>query len=160
MKHFISTLKLTILSAGLLVVPAVLLVAAEAKIGTGKDFKFPDYYPASNGVRRLKRLVTGSEAHFMTNDTSVVALKNPRLESFAPDGKAEWTAISLECTVNIRTGEVRGSTNLTFQTADERLQQTGVGFLWQPTNEVFIIFDQSHTRIDKEALTDNSRSKQ
>ena len=137
-----------------------MLFAADARIGTGKDFKFPDYYPASNGVRRLKRLVTGSEAHFMTNDTSVVALKNPRLESFAPDGKAEWTAISLECTVNIRTGEVRGSTNLTFQTADERLQQTGVGFLWQPTNEVFIIFDQSHTRIDKEALTDNSRSKQ
>ena len=26
--------------------------------GPGKDFKFPDYYPSSNGVRQLKTLVT------------------------------------------------------------------------------------------------------
>jgi len=146
--------------SGVLLTSAWATFAADARIGTGKDFKFPDYYPASNGVRRLKTLVTGSEAQFVTNDNSVIVLKNPRLESYAPDGKVEWTATSPECTVNIRTKEVRGDTNLIFQTADEHFQQTGVGFLWQQTNSVLVIFDQSHTRIDKEALADNSRLKQ
>lgn len=138
----------------------VLLAAADTKIGTGKDFKFPDYYPPSNGVRRLKTLVTGSEAQFATNDNSVIALKNPRLESYAPDGKVEWTATSPECTVNIKTKEVRGNTNMTFQTADDRWQQTGVGFLWQQTASLLIISNQSHTRIDKQALTNNASIKQ
>jgi hypothetical protein len=159
MKRTTSMLKPTFLATVFLGLSCVLLLAADAKIGTGKDFKFPDYYPASNGVRRLKTLVTGSEAHFMTNDNSVIALKNPRLESYAPDGKVEWTAMSPECTVNIKTKEVRGSTNLTFQTADEHFQQTGVGFLWQQSNSVLIIFDQSHTKIDKQALT-NAHVKQ
>ena len=133
--------------------------AAEAKIGTGRDFRFPDYYAASNGVRRLKTLVTGSEAQFVTNDNSVIALKNPHLESYTPEGKVEWTATSPECTVNIKTKEVRSNTNLIFQTADERLRQTGVGFLWQQTNSMLIISNQSQTTIDKAALTNNANVK-
>src|SRR5436190_17315616 len=42
--------------------------AKVATSGPGKDFKFPDYYPSSNGVRQLKTLVTGSEAHFVSNN--------------------------------------------------------------------------------------------
>ena len=148
--------ELNLLLATLLAVFPSLVTGAEAKIGTGKDFKFPDYYAASNGVRRLRTLVTGTEAQFATNDNALITLKKPRLESYAPDGKLEWTATSPECTVNIRTKEVRGNTNLTFQTADERFQQTGVGFLWQQTNSVLIIFDQSHTQIDRDAMTNNA----
>lgn len=160
MKCSTSKLMLIILSAAIVAFSWTLFAAADTKIGTGKDFKFPDYYPASNGVRRLKTLVTGSEAQFLTNDNSVIALKNPRLESYGPDGKVEWTATSPECTVNIKTKEVRGQTNLIFQTADERFQQTGVGFLWQQTNSVLVIFDQSHTTIDRQALTNSSHIKQ
>lgn len=152
--------KLNLLFATVLAVSPSLATGAEAKIGTGKDFKFPDYYTASNGVRRLRTLVTGSEAQFATNDNSLITLKNPRLESYALDGKLEWTATSPECTVNIRTREVRGNTNLIFQTADERFQQTGVGFLWQQTNSMLIIFDQSHTQIDRDTLTNNPNFKQ
>lgn len=152
--------ELTLLLATVLAAFPSPVPGAEAKLGTGKDFKFPDYYTASNGVRRLRTLVTGSEAQFATNDNSLITLKNPRLESYAPDGKLEWTATSPECTVNIRTREVRGNTNLTFQTADERFQQTGVGFLWQQTNGVLIIFEQSHTQIDRDTLTNSPNLKQ
>ena len=45
--------ELNLLLATVLAVLPSLLTGAEAKLGTGKDFKFPDYYTASNGVRRL-----------------------------------------------------------------------------------------------------------
>jgi hypothetical protein len=128
--------------------------AQTPKIGVGKDFKFPDYYAPSNGVRRLKTLVTGSEAQLVTNN--VVRLKNPRMESFTPEGKLEWTATSPECTVFVASREVRGDTNLFFRTGDERWFLSGVGFFWQQNSNVLTLFDQTFTWIDKQALTNSA----
>ena len=122
----------------------------------GKNFMAPEYYPTSNGVRRLKSVVAGSEYHFVTN--GIVWLQDPRLTNFAPDGRIEWTVASPECTVNINTREVHGSTNMTFQTADERLFISGVGFFWQQTNSMLILSNQSYTWIDKRALTNKALS--
>jgi hypothetical protein len=36
--------------------------------------------------------------------------------------------------------------------ADNRLMQTGVGFLWQQSNSVLIVSNQVRTWIDKQAL--------
>jgi hypothetical protein len=157
MKAFISALRFSVLGAGLLLLPAVLLVAAEAKIGAGKNFMFPDYYPASNGVRRLKSVVAGEEARFVSN--SVIALKNPKLTNFTPETKVEWTATTGECTVNIGTREVNGSTNLVFQTADERLFLSGEGFLWQQSRSLLILSNNVFTWIDKTVLTNKPSTK-
>jgi len=122
-----------------------------------RDFILPDYYPSSNGVRRLKTRVVGAEARLLSN--GVFALKEPRLESYREDGVTlEWVAVSPECTVNMKTKLVRGNTNMFFHTADEQLFLTGTGFLWQQTNSVLILSNETRTWIDKQAMT-NSQTK-
>jgi hypothetical protein len=111
-------------------------------------------------VRQLKTLVTGSEAHFVSNNMNVVRLQQPRLTNYTPEGKLEWSAFSPECTVNVATREVRGSSNLFFQTADEKLFVRGVGFLWQSNSSVLILSNQVFTRIDKSSLTNNASRKE
>jgi hypothetical protein len=123
-----------------------------------RDFILPDYYPSSNGVRRLKTRVTGTEARILSN--GVFALKQPRLESYREDGTTlEWVAVSPECTVEMKTKLVRGNTNMYFHTADERLFLSGIGFLLQQTNSVLILSNQTFTWIDRQALT-NAQTKQ
>ena len=138
---------------------ALVLVLAQAQntqLKPGKDFIAPKYSSDSNGVRRLQNVLAGSEHRFITNN--IIWLQNPRLTNFTPEGKVEWVVTSPECTVNISTMEVHGNTNMTFQTADERLFISGVGFLWQQTNSMLILSNQSFTWIDKRALTNNALS--
>ena len=130
------------------------LRAQNTQFMPGKNFMAPDYYPSSNGIRRLKSVVAGSEYRFVTN--GIVWLLNPRLTNFAQDGKIEWTVASPECTVNMSTREVHGNSNMTFRTADEHLFISGVGFLWQQSNSMLILSNQSFTWIDKRALTTNA----
>lgn len=126
-------------------VPAGL--AQLSKMGAGKDFMFPDYYPATSGVLRKKSIVTGSEYRMLTNN--VFELVRPRIEFYRPDGQTlEWTAIAPECTVDIKTREVSGKTNVFFRTADDRLFVTGVGFLWQQTNSMLILSNETFTWTD------------
>lgn len=129
---------------------------SSAKVaGSGRDFKFPEYYPSSNGVRQIKTLVTGREAQFVSNNMSLVRLKDTTLTNYTPEGQLDWVVQSPECTVNVNTREVRGTTNMFFQTADEKLFLSGVGFLWQHTNSVLILSNQVSTWIDKTALTNS-----
>ena len=121
------------------------------------DFILPDYYPSSNGVRRLKTRVSGAEARMLSN--GVFALKQTRLESYREDGTTlEWVAVSPQCVVDMKSKSVRGNTNLFYHTADEQLFLSCVGFLWQQTNSVLITSNDTRTWIDKQALT-NSHSK-
>ena len=62
--------------------------------------------------------------------------------------------------MNIATREVRGNSNLFFQTADKKLFVRGVGFLWQSNSSVLILSNQVFTRIDKSSLTNNASRKQ
>jgi hypothetical protein len=130
--------------------------AQDTQFLPGKNFLAPEYYPASNGVRRLKSVVAGSEYRFITN--GIVWLQDPRLTNFSPEGIIEWTVTAPECTVNINTREVNGRTNMVFRTADERLFISGVGFFWQHTNSMLILSNQSFTWIDKRALTNKALS--
>ena len=130
-----------------------------AKFEGGTDGRFPDYYPTSNGVRRLKSLVTAARWRFGSND--LLYLTEPKLQSYREDGTTlEWTATSLECTFNPTTKEVRGNTNMVFKTADERLFVTGVGFFWQQSSSVLTLSNQTLTRIDKLVLTNNAAKNQ
>ena len=126
-------------------------LAQAPKLASGKDFKLPLYYPATNGVRSLKTVVTGTEWRFLNN--GLVALTQPKITNYHPDGKLEWIVTSPECTVDVNTKEARGPTNIFFKTADERLFQTGVGFLWQHSTGLLILSNKVFTWIDRQALT-------
>lgn len=128
---------------------------ARAQVGTfrgGTDFKFPiEYWPESNGVRRLKTLVTGAKYRPVTN--GIFALTVPRIEGFREDGTTlVWTAISRDCIVDMNAKEVHGDTNMFFRTADERLFHTGVGFLWQGSDSVLTLSNKVFTWIDKKKI--------
>jgi lipopolysaccharide export system protein LptA len=125
-------------------------------LGPGKDFTFPDYYPSTNGVVRLRSVITGKEYRFLSNNT-FIALTEPRIESFREDGVTlEWTAIAREATVDINTREVHGPGKMYFRTADDGFFQTGVGFLWQQSNSVVILSNKTFTWIDTRKLTNSS----
>ena len=143
-----------IASIAALLASAVYVRTQSTHFEPGKNFMAPEYYPASNGVLRLKNIVAGSEYRFINKE--LVSLTNPRLTNYTPDGKVEWTVASPECTVNINTKEVNGNTNMTFRTADELLFISGVGFLWQQSSSMLILSNQSFTWIDKRALTTNA----
>jgi lipopolysaccharide export system protein LptA len=133
-------LAVALLSAGI-------LAAQITRTGVGKNFMFPDYYPATNGVARKKSVVTGTEYRLVTNN--IIALTRPRMEFFRPDGSnLQWTAIAREAVVDINTREVGGSSNAFFRTSDDAFFMTGMGFLWQQSNSVLIISNNSFAWID------------
>jgi hypothetical protein len=125
--------------------------AQATKLVMGTNFKLPVYYPSSNGVQKIKTVVSGEKWRFATN--GIVHLIKPGITNYQPDGSIEWIATSPECTVEINTKVARGHTNIFFKTADDRFFQTGVGFLWQQSNSVLIVSNQVRTWIDKQALT-------
>jgi hypothetical protein len=117
------------------------------RTGVGRNFMFPDYYPITNGVARKKSVLTGEESRLVTNN--VIALTHPRIEFFRPDGtNLEWTAIARECVVDIGTREVSGTNKIFYRTAEDSLFQTGKGFLWQQSNGVLILSNDTFTWID------------
>lgn len=150
--------KLTLISLALLAGATSLWLARAQnnQLGEGKDFTFPDYYPSSDGVARLRSVITGEKYRFLSNNI-FIALTQPRIESFREDGKTlEWSAIGREATVDINTREVHGNTNMFFRTADDRLFLSGVGFLWQQGNSVLILSNKTFTWIDTQRLTNSS----
>ncbi|HTD68147.1 MAG TPA: LptA/OstA family protein [Candidatus Limnocylindria bacterium] len=129
--------------------------AQTAMFKGGTDFRLPlEYHPASNGVVRLKTLLTGAKFQTVSNSISVITLTRPRIENYREDGTTLiWTAISPECIVNTATRQVSGPTNIFFRTADNRHYLTGVGFLWQQSNSVLILSNQTFTWIDRQDLS-------
>jgi hypothetical protein len=121
-----------------------------------KGFKLVDYYSSTGGLQRIKSILTGSEGELLTN--GLVFLTNPRIETYREDGVLEWVATSLDALVN-REARVAVGTNLvSFRSGDTNFYQSGRGFLWQQTNSVLIVSNQSYTWIAQKALT-NSPSK-
>ena len=125
--------------------------AQATKLVAGTNFKLPVYYPSSNGVQKIKTVVSGEKWRFATN--GIVHLIKPGITNYLPNGAIEWIATSPECMVDINTKVARGHTNIFFKTADDRFYQTAVGFLWQQSNSVLIVSNQVRTWIDKQALT-------
>ncbi len=146
-----------LLLAALVCLAAIWMARAQNnQLGVGKDFTFPDYYPSTNGALRLRSVVTGKEYRFLSNNV-LIALTHPRIKSYREDGKTlEWSAIARDATVDINTREVRGSTNMFFRTADDRLFLSGVGFRWQQSESVLILSNKTYTWIDTQRLTNSS----
>ncbi len=123
------------------------------RLDRAKGFKLPEYFPATNGMQKLKTLLTGSEAQLVS--AGVFRLTDPRIEGYSEAGQLDWVAASLEATVNMasRNVTVTGTNQVIFRTASTNFFVTGRGFLWQQSNSVLILSNETRTWIDKAAMT-------
>jgi hypothetical protein len=131
-------------ASGALAQPAVQMLPT-------KGIVFPDYYPASNGVRRIKTLVTSSSAQMQSQ--GVFLLQNASITNYTVAGQPSWTAFAPVALLNLGTGEVSGPTNVVMRTADQRFFLRGVGFLFQRTNMMLTLSNDVFTWIDRNSLT-------
>jgi hypothetical protein len=121
-----------------------------------KGFKLVDYYSNTGGVQRIRSVLTGSEGELLTN--GMIFLVHPRIETYREDGALEWVATSLDATVS-REARIAVGTNLvSFRSGDTNFYVAGRGFLWQQSNSVLIVSNQSYVWISQTSLT-NSPSK-
>jgi hypothetical protein len=92
-------------------------------------------------------MVTGSEGRFLSNN--IVFVSEPRIESFRQDGSLEWVATAMDAFVNMTARTANGTNVIAFRTAETNLYLTGRGFLWQQTNKVLILSNQTYTWFDR-----------
>lgn len=124
-----------------------------ARVGQAKGFKLPDYYPARNGVQQIKTLLTGAEVQFSSN--GMVLLTEPRITNYTESGEIDWTVSSSEATANWLTHSASGTNHVVFRSADGNLFVRARGFLWQQTNSLLILSNETLTWIDKSAFTNH-----
>jgi len=120
-----------------------------------KGFKVVDFYPASNGVQKVKTMITGTEAQPLSNDFIYLTL--PRITSYREDGKLQWIATSLDALVNLKTHSAEGTNISSFRTADTNMFGSAVGFLWQQADGVLILSNNTYTWVNRTAFH-NSRT--
>lgn len=135
------------------------LAVAPAQVGvmgTARGFKLVDYYSNTSGAQKKKSVLTGSEG-FMTND--LIYLVNPRIEHYREDGSLIIVATAQDAYLNRAAQTVSGTNMISFRNAETNLYQCGRGFLWQQTNSVLIISNESFTWIDQAMLTNRPSRK-
>lgn len=120
------------------------------RFGSAKGFTLPDYYPSSNGVQKLRTVLTGNEAQPVSN--GLFLLKQPRIENYRPDGALEWVAVAETALVSLFNRSASGTNHVVFQTADTNVVVKARGFLWQAGEGVLIVSNQT-TWIDRALFT-------
>ena len=145
---FLAAFAMVVLGAFWLTQRRVLAADPFRNVARAKGFKWaPGYYPATNGVQHPMAMVTGSEGRFLSNN--IVFVSEPRIESFRQDGSLEWVATALDAFVNMTARTASGTNVICFRTADTNLYLSGRGFLWQQTNRVLILSNQTYTWFDR-----------
>lgn len=145
-----------------LVLVAVLAAAfsSPAQLGQlerAKGFKLVDFYSGSVGAQQKKTVLTGSEGRILTNN--LIYLLHPRIEHYKEDGSLLGVATAVDAFVNVQSHMAYGTNMISFRSAETNLYLNGRGFLWQQSNAVLIISNQSYTWINKAAFA-NSPSNQ
>jgi hypothetical protein len=126
--------------------------------GPAKGFKLIlDFYSTPSGAQKKKTLLTAAEGYVLSGDT--VFLVNPRLEHFREDGSIDGVATATDALLNRGTQSVEGTNLVSFHDAETNIFIAGRGFLWQKTNAVLIISNQTYTWISKTVLTNGSSKK-
>jgi hypothetical protein len=142
-----------ILLGGFLLVLGLAAPAQLARVGNAAGFTLPDYYPSTNGVQKLRTVLTGSQAQPLSN--GVFLLTDPRIENYTQDGELEWVATSLDAVASIFTHSAWSTNHLVFKTADTNLVLKARGFLWRQAEGVLIVSNQT-TWIDRALFTNSS----
>ena len=126
---------------------AWLACAQLPRTGVGKDFMYPEYWPLTTGVARKKSVVTAKEYQLLTNN--LAALTQARIDFYNKDGtNLEWSATAHQAVVDLTARQVSGDEKAFFRTADGRLFVSGTGFLWQPTNGLLILSNNTFTWME------------
>ncbi|HMJ91390.1 MAG TPA: hypothetical protein VK530_16325 [Candidatus Acidoferrum sp.] len=121
-----------------------------------KGFKLVDYYHSPSGKQTKKAVLTAAEGRIIT--TEIYYLVHPRIEHYNEDGSLLGVATAVDAMIDLPANIVWGTNVISFRGAETNLYLTGRGFLWQPSNTVLIISNQSYTWIDRTRFT-NSPSK-
>ncbi len=138
--------------------PAFGVVAQFTGVERAKGFKLPVYYSTPSGTQKLKSLLTGMEGRIVTND--IIYLVNPRIEHYREeDGTLDGVATAADALVNIQTYTTWGTNWISFRDAQTNFFVCGQGFLWQQSNSVLIISNQSYTSIAKTMFTNSPSRK-
>jgi hypothetical protein len=120
--------------------------------GPAKGFKLIlDFYSSPSGAQKKKTLLTASEGYVLSGDT--VFLVNPRLEHFREDGSLDAVATATDALLNRGAQTVEGTNMVSFHDAETNIFIAGRGFLWQQTNGVLTISNQSYTWINQTVFT-------
>lgn len=139
---------------------AVLNTPAQlGQLERAKGFKLVDYYSSGDGAQKKRAVLTASEGQILTNNVSTVFLVHPRIEHYREDGSLLGIATALDAFVNVQTHTAWSTNLVSFRDANTNLYLTGQGFLWQPSNSVLIIYNQSYTWMDRSTLTNSSSKK-
>lgn len=149
-------------SRGIVLVAIVTLafgaMAQFTAVNHAKGFKLPAYYSTPSGTQKIKFLLTGTEGRILSNNVDIVFLINPRIEHYREDGTFDSVVTAADALVNIHTQSAVSTNHVSYRSADTNFFLSGKGFLWQPSNSVLIISNQSYTSIAKTMFT-NSPSK-
>jgi hypothetical protein len=140
---------------------ALVVVSAAAQFGQlerAKGFKLVDFYSGTDGAQKKRSTLTGSEGRILTNN--MIYLVHPRIEHFNEDGSLLGVATAEDAFVNVQSHTANSTSIVAFVSGDTNLYLTGRGFVWQQSNAVLIISNQSYTWINKAAFTNSPSRKQ
>ena len=109
--------------------------------GHTRDFTSVEYYDAPNATRMKTRL-TGAEAQPLSGE--LLAIKQPKLESFFTNGSLQAVIEAPECIYDTQSNTVNSAGHLRMQSGDGRIRVEGDGFLWRQNNSSFTISNHVH----------------
>ena len=109
--------------------------------GRTRDFTSVEYYDAPNATRMKTRL-TGAEAQPLSGE--LLAIKQPKLESFFTNGSLQAVIEAPECIYDTQSNTVNSAGHLRMQSGDGRIRVEGDGFLWRQNNSSFTISNHVH----------------
>ena len=113
--------------------------------GHTRDFTSVKYYDAPNATRMKTRL-SGAEAQPLSGE--LLAIKQPKLESFSTNGSLQAVIEAPECIYDMQSNTVNSAGHLRMQSGDGRIRVEGDGFLWRQNDSFLTISNHHHTMIE------------
>jgi hypothetical protein len=108
------------------------------------DFSVPDFYPPPN-QNQIRSMLRSAEAEPLPG--GLVRLKDVKLDSYQVDGVRTVTIFAPDCIYDTVSRTARSAGALRIESGDGQVRIEGTGFLWQQTNSVLIISNQTRTTL-------------
>ena len=126
------------------------LLAQSTSLGKVLNVKVPDYYSTGRGAKTnaLRSLLSGAEAS-PRGLSLQVDIRGLKIEHYRPDGRLEAVIRSPACVFDAVAHIAWSAGPLELATGDGLSTIRGEGFLWQQTNGVLIISNQTETVLHR-----------
>jgi hypothetical protein len=135
-----------LLVAGAISVFAITISPAQTNlVGHASNFTSVEYYPAPN-QQQIKSRLSGAEAQPLPG--GLLAIKQLKLETFAPDGKSEIVVNAPECLYDQLGGTASSAGRLQVQYQEGKIRVEGEGFLWRQSDSSLTISNRISTVLE------------